>query len=80
MCIFLIYTFNADHCESMWSSRTLTNPVLQVCRASKQFLKLMEGKAVIRINDINPMLFSFVEELNQVKVVTFKCLSSYLWS
>jgi len=45
--------------------------VLQVCRASKQFLKLMEGKAVIRINDINPMLFSFVEELNQVKVVTF---------
>ena len=40
----------------------------QVCRASKQFLKLMENKAVIRIQDINPMLFSFVEELNDVKV------------
>ena len=41
---------------------------MQVCRASKQFLKLMESKAVIRINDINPMLFNFVEELNEVKV------------
>ncbi|XP_052802774.1 differentially expressed in FDCP 8 homolog A-like isoform X2 [Mya arenaria] len=39
----------------------------KVCRASKQFLKLMETRAVIRIQDINPMLFSFVEELNQVK-------------
>ena len=28
----------------------------------------MENKAVIRIQDINPMLFSFVEELNDVKV------------
>lgn len=39
----------------------------KVCRASKQFLKLMEKKAVIRIQDVNPMLFSFVEELNEVK-------------
>ncbi|XP_052242863.1 differentially expressed in FDCP 8-like isoform X2 [Dreissena polymorpha] len=39
----------------------------KVCRASKQFLKLMSKKAVIRIQDINPMLFSFVEELNEVK-------------
>lgn len=39
----------------------------KVCRASKQFLKLMESKAVIRINGVNPMLFSFVEELNEVK-------------
>ena len=46
---------------------------LQVCRASKQFLKLMERKAVIRIQDINPMLFSFVEELNEVKVNESKC-------
>ena len=28
----------------------------------------MESKAVIQINAINPMLFSFVEELNEVKV------------
>ncbi|KAL4225768.1 Differentially expressed in FDCP 8 [Mactra antiquata] len=39
----------------------------KVCRASKQYLKLMEKKAVIRIQDINPMLFSFVDELNEVK-------------
>ena len=50
--------------------------ILQVCRASKQFLKLMESKAVIRINGINPMLFSFVEELNEVKVNT--CMLSLI--
>lgn len=31
----------------------------------------MERKAVIRIQDINPMLFSFVEELNEVKVLYY---------
>ena len=40
----------------------------QVCRASKQFLKLMARKPVIRVQDINPMLFNFVEELTDVKV------------
>ncbi|CAH1779563.1 unnamed protein product, partial [Owenia fusiformis] len=39
----------------------------KVCRASKQFLRLMLNKAVIRIQDINPMLFNFVDELNEVK-------------
>lgn len=39
----------------------------KVSRASKQFLKLMTSKAVIRIQDVNPMLFNFVEELNDVK-------------
>ncbi|XP_022331608.1 differentially expressed in FDCP 8 homolog A-like [Crassostrea virginica] len=39
----------------------------KVSRASKQFLKLMKSKAVIRIQDVNPMLFNFVEELNDVK-------------
>ena len=40
----------------------------QVCRASKQFLQLMKRKAVINVNIINPMLFTFVEELRLVKV------------
>ncbi|XP_046555289.1 LOW QUALITY PROTEIN: differentially expressed in FDCP 8 homolog A-like [Haliotis rubra] len=39
----------------------------KVCRASKQYLKLMTSKAVIRIQDINPMLFNFVEELSEIK-------------
>ncbi|KAK3102757.1 hypothetical protein FSP39_013696 [Pinctada imbricata] len=39
----------------------------KVCRASKQFLKLMTTKAVCRIQDVNPMLFNFVEELSEVK-------------
>ena len=40
----------------------------QVSRASKQFLKLMTDKAVMRIQDVNPMLFNYVEELSEVKV------------
>ena len=43
--------------------------VLQVCRASKQFLKLMMKKAVLNVQDINPMLFSYVEQLNDIKVL-----------
>ncbi|XP_041367334.1 uncharacterized protein LOC121381964 [Gigantopelta aegis] len=39
----------------------------KVCRASKQFLRLMLPYAAIRIQDINPMLFNFVEELNEIK-------------
>ena len=40
----------------------------QVSRASKQFLKLMMNKAVMRVQDVNPMLFNYVEELSEVKV------------
>ncbi|XP_059162557.1 differentially expressed in FDCP 8 homolog [Physella acuta] len=39
----------------------------KVCRASKQFLRLMMKKAVIRIQDINPMLFVYVNQLNEIK-------------
>ncbi|KAK2143509.1 hypothetical protein LSH36_835g00037 [Paralvinella palmiformis] len=39
----------------------------KVCRASKQFLKLMQKRAVLRVLDINPMLFNFVDELSDVK-------------
>jgi len=39
----------------------------RVCRASKQFLKLVRTRAVLRVQDINPSLFSFVEDLNLVK-------------
>ncbi|KAH9500030.1 Differentially expressed in FDCP 8 [Bulinus truncatus] len=39
----------------------------KVCRASKQFLKLMQKKAVIRIQDINPLLFVYVDQLNEIK-------------
>ncbi|RUS78572.1 hypothetical protein EGW08_013679 [Elysia chlorotica] len=39
----------------------------KVCRASKQFLRLMHKKAVIRIQDVNPMLFGYVDQLNEIK-------------
>lgn len=39
----------------------------KVCRASKQFLRIMAVRACIRVQDINPMLFNFVEELDDVR-------------
>ncbi|XP_025087005.1 differentially expressed in FDCP 8 homolog A-like [Pomacea canaliculata] len=39
----------------------------KVCRASKQFLKLMRTKPVIRVQDVNPMLFNYVEQLRDIK-------------
>ncbi|GFO03338.1 differentially expressed in fdcp 8 homolog [Plakobranchus ocellatus] len=39
----------------------------KICRASKQFLRLVQQKAVIRIQDVNPMLFAYVDQLNEIK-------------
>ncbi|XP_077993669.1 differentially expressed in FDCP 8-like [Glandiceps talaboti] len=38
----------------------------KVSRSSRQFLRLMGQRAVIKIQDVNPMLFNYVEELSQV--------------
>lgn len=42
--------------------------LVKICRASKQYLRLMLRKPVLRIQDINPMLFRYLEELEEVKV------------
>lgn len=39
-----------------------------VSRGVKQYLKLMMRKSIINLEDINPRLFSFVEELAFIKV------------
>ncbi|XP_076370748.1 differentially expressed in FDCP 8 homolog isoform X2 [Tachypleus tridentatus] len=39
----------------------------KVCRASLQFLRLMKRKPILNLKELNPMLFSFVEDLNKVK-------------
>ncbi|XP_072013027.1 differentially expressed in FDCP 8-like [Amphiura filiformis] len=39
----------------------------KVCRHSNQLLKLMSKRAVLRIQDLNPTLFNYVEELSQIK-------------
>ncbi|ESN92991.1 hypothetical protein HELRODRAFT_69510, partial [Helobdella robusta] len=39
----------------------------KVCRASKSFLRMMSNRPVINIQTINPMLFTYLEELNEVK-------------
>lgn len=41
----------------------------RVSEASKQFLALMSRKPNIYLEQINPQLFSFVEDLNAIKVL-----------
>lgn len=40
----------------------------RVCRASKQLLRIMEKRPVLKLQQLNPRLFGFVEELSLVKV------------
>ena len=42
-----------------------------MCRASKQLLRLMEKRPVLKLQQLNPRLFDFVEELNVVKVCSY---------
>lgn len=66
--------FYCDHCH--WNdtmaipARILGNWDFQpkkLCRSSKQFLRLMLRKPVLCIQNINPMLFSYLSELNDVR-------------
>jgi len=54
---------------SCWAfeKKSFCNTV-QICRASKQYLRLMLRKPVLRIQDINTLLFRYLEELDEVKV------------
>ena len=46
----------------------------RVCRASKQLLCLMEKRPVLQLQQLNPRLFGFIEELSLVKVIRNCCL------
>jgi len=49
-----------------------------VFRASKQLLRLMEKRPVLKLQQLNPRLFDFVEELNVVMVCTYCQLHRHL--
>ncbi|CAG0912657.1 unnamed protein product [Notodromas monacha] len=38
-----------------------------VCRASKQLLKMLQKRPILALHALNPMLFCYVEELNELK-------------
>lgn len=40
----------------------------QVCRSSMRYLALMMPRPVLRLKEINPLLFNFVEELVEIRV------------
>lgn len=42
--------------------------LLQVCRSSMRYLVLMISRPVLKLKEINPLLFNFVEELVEIRV------------
>ena len=46
--------------------------LFQVCRSSMRYLALMISRPVLKLKEINPLLFNFVEELVEIRVRSFK--------
>lgn len=46
-------------------------PLRQVCRSSMRYLTLMISRPVLKLKEINPLLFNFVEELVEIRVGWF---------
>lgn len=46
-------------------------PLHQVCRSSMRYLTLMISRPVLKLKEINPLLFNFVEELVEIRVGWF---------
>lgn len=40
----------------------------QVCRSSMRYLALMIPRPVLKLREVNPLLFNFVEELVEIRV------------
>lgn len=49
-----------------WRGHSLTFP--QVSRCSLRYLALMVSRPVLRLREINPLLFNYVEELVEIRV------------
>lgn len=48
----------------------------QVCRSSMRYLALMMPRPVLKLKEINPLLFNFVEELVEIRVGSFTFLEA----
>lgn len=46
----------------------LSVPLAQVSRGSMRYLALMMSRPVLRLREINPLLFNYVEELVEIRV------------
>lgn len=51
----------------LWVDGHTLSP-FQVCRSSLRYLALMMSRPVLRLKEINPLLFNFVEELVEIRV------------
>ena len=80
LCDYTGHYFCSEYCHwgnlSVIPSRVVLNWDFQeypVSKGSKQYLNLMMKKSIIKLESINPKLFSFVEELAYVKVNKIYC-------
>lgn len=60
----------ADTGRCCWGAqrRQLSTPPAQVSRGSMRYLALMMSRPVLRLREINPLLFNYVEELVEIRV------------
>lgn len=49
-----------------WKCHSIMSP--QVSRCSMRYLALMVSRPVLRLREINPLLFNYVEELVEIRV------------
>lgn len=61
---------NPHHCVCMKGLLVCSDSVslFQVCRSSLRYLALMMPRPVLKLKEINPLLFNFVEELVEIRV------------
>ncbi len=65
------FVFMRARSASLCSDRVF---LFQVCRSSLRYLALMIPRPVLRLKEINPLLFNFVEELVEIRVGSFPFL------
>lgn len=69
----LLCLFGKCETTHVYLSSVLNGPpcCVQVCRSSMRYLALMISRPVLKLKEINPLLFNFVEELVEIRVRLF---------
>lgn len=66
-----LFQVSVHDCGHFQPECVLTVSLFQVCRSSMRYLALMMPRPVLKLKEINPLLFNFVEELVEIRVGSF---------
>lgn len=55
-------------CAALLALHSVTTVYVQVSRCSMRYLALMVSRPVLKLREINPLLFNYVEELVEIRV------------